>query len=331
MTRPFTGKSQGFVSTQGAVLRAAVREVTPRLALRGVFCAVLVSAAALEAIRFGAVERPLALTAAYEDVDPVVAQVGDDVLRLSDAYAHAAFVAQDANIDADVQSLIASGTVEEAADHLALAQAARDVGLDGSLEVRAAMALAQRQILAEAFLEQVASDAVTEAAILARYEAKLAEAENDMIVRISKIVVATRDEAVELRERLPRTSFAELARQKSIDGETAQDGGLIGDVRAGDLDPDLADVVAGLPIGGISQPFRSDEGWVLVKLETKRSLRLPPLEAQREEIIAELREEAIAAALDAARDRAPKRIRTADAILREERAVAGRIAAARGL
>lgn len=320
--------SWGF---QAHAAAAALSGFGPRAALHGVFAAVLMCTAAAEAIRLGVVERPLTLMTAYQDMDPVVAKVGREVLRVSDAVAHAQFIGDDVE-NAEVPQLIASGTVDDAADHLALAQLAREQGLDGALEIRAAVALAERQILAEAYLDRIASAAVTEESIRARYEAEQAALEQDSILRLSKIVVATEEEAEAILDRLPRSSFSSLASAKSLDSETAKNGGLIGNVKAAELPEAVAAAVAELPIGGATAPIATEEGFTIVKLESRRAERLATFDERRDAIARTLREEAITSALSAARAKAPARIRAAEAIMAEEAQITGgTLATVRGL
>lgn len=324
-------KTSGFLGFQARIVIRGIAGLGSRSMLRALFCGVLVTAGALEAIRFGAVERPQPLATAYHSNDPVVASVGREVLRVSDAFAHAAFIGEDVELES-VPALIASGTVDDAANHLALAQAAREAGVDEALEIRAAVALAERQILAEAYLDQVARRAVTEEAILARYEAERDAVKEDNVLRLSEIVVATREEALALAKRLPRNSFASLAQKHSIAATTKGKGGLLGEVREGDLDPAMAEALTDIGIGGVTEPFETEAGWHLVKLESRRALRLPPLRERREAIAEALKQEAIAAALEGARVRAPLRVRSAQAIAADgSLGLAGSLANARSI
>lgn len=296
---------------------ACVRDFDARTALRGIFCAVLAAAGAAEGIRYGLVERPMTLAAGFEDIDPVVAQVGTDVLRVSDAVAHAMFTGTDAEDATDVPKLIASGTVDEAVDHLALAQLARESGLDGTLEIRAAVALAERQILAEAYLDQISEFAASEEQIRARYDAEREAMAAESVMRLSKIVLPTQEAAQAVLVRLPRANFSTLASQKSIDTASAELGGLMGDLTSAELEPGVADALAGMAIGGVTDPILTEEGWTIVKLESRRALRLPRFEERRDEIARTLREEAIQDALGNARDRFAARVRPAEVIVAE--------------
>lgn len=297
------------------MVAAFARGLDARFALRGVFLSVLAAAAAAEGVRYGVVERPMAVYAGFEDIDPVVAEVGGDVLRVSDAVAHAMFTGADAEEAASVPQLIASGAVDDAVDHLALAQLARESGLDGDLEIRAAVALAERQILAEAYLDQITEFAASEEQVRARYEAERAAMQAVNVMRLSKIVLPTQEAAQATLLRLPRANFASLASEKSIDAATAEEGGFFGNLTAAELEPALAVALEGMPVGGVTDPILTEEGWTLVKLESRRALRLPRFEERRDEIARTLREEAVTEALEAARGRFATRVRDAEAII----------------
>ncbi|MCQ8185245.1 peptidylprolyl isomerase [Parvularcula maris] len=305
---------QGF-RFYGSVAKAAALQFSPQVALRSIFCAALVVAAAAEAVRFGVVERPLSVYATHNEIDPVVAKVGHEVLRVSDAMAHALYTGVQPESAADLPALMASGMVDEAVDHLTLAQMAREEGLDRALEIRAAVALAEREILAEAFLEQIANRAASEERVRAAYEAEYRNLENTTVLRLSEIVVATREEALALRDRLPRASFSALASKKSLVKETAAQGGSLGDQLMGDLSAALRSAVQDLAIGGVTEPLETEQGWAIYKLSSRRAVRMPPFEERREEIARTLREEAVADALARTRGAVQAQIRSAEAIL----------------
>lgn len=320
-------RTKGFLGTQALTASRAMATFSSRGLLRAVFFAAVVGAAAMETIRFDLVQPTRSAATSARTVDPVVASVGDEVLRLSDAYAHAGFVG--AGQAGDVTDLVASGLVREAADHLALAEAARDAGFANSLDIRAAVALAERQILAEAYLEQVATEAVTEDAIEARYAEKQAALASENVMRLSQIVVPTKEAAESIAARLPRGDFAALARQRSIDEPTKKLGGSLGEVEAADLHPALAEAASALAVGGVSQPVETEAGWHVLKLESRRALRLPPLETLRDAITAELRQEAIAEAMQTARAMSPTRLRDPQVVAMEQTEIAGSIAVTR--
>ena len=92
---------------------------------------------------------------------------------------------------------------------------------------------------------------------------------------VAHIVVATREEAEALRERLANGEpFEALAAAVSTDTQTARRGGDLGWVSAEQTPPDFAPVL-GLETGAVSAPIQSSFGWHLIKvLEVEPSRQL---------------------------------------------------------
>lgn len=84
--------------------------------------------------------------------------------------------------------------------------------------------------------------------------------------------------------------FAELARQYSADGGTAEQGGDLGMATRSQLPPALADPVFSLREGEIAGPVRSDFGFHVIKLEEITAGGPLPLEQVRAELERELRD-----------------------------------------
>jgi peptidyl-prolyl cis-trans isomerase SurA len=82
--------------------------------------------------------------------------------------------------------------------------------------------------------------------------------------------------------------FANLAKQYS-EGPSAQNAGLLGTFRTGELLPGFEAAIAKLKPGEISEPVRTQIGWHLIRLESVQESNYKPLEAVREELTAELK------------------------------------------
>jgi len=82
--------------------------------------------------------------------------------------------------------------------------------------------------------------------------------------------------------------FAQLAKQYS-EGPSAENAGLLGTFRTGELVPGLEAVVASLQPGEISDPVRTQIGWHIVRLENAQEGGAKPVEAVRDELTAELK------------------------------------------
>lgn len=64
--------------------------------------------------------------------------------------------------------------------------------------------------------------------------------------------------------------FADLARLHSQDPGSAIRGGDLGWVSPGDMVPEFDRMIGQVPVGGLSQPFRSDFGWHILRVEDER-------------------------------------------------------------
>lgn len=82
--------------------------------------------------------------------------------------------------------------------------------------------------------------------------------------------------------------FAQLAKQYS-EGPSAQNAGLLGTFRTGELLPGFEEAIASLQPGEISEPVRTQIGWHIIRLESAQSGGYKPLEAVRDELTAELK------------------------------------------
>lgn len=225
--------------------------------------------------------------------DPVLVRVGDGAVRLSDLRAQAGAAAS--TVSPDV--LVREGYLDDAAQQLALAQAAEDEGLADALEVRAALALARRRVLSEAYLDLAVSRAVTDEAVRAAYDAEVRAARAHDRVALRHVLVATEERASELARRAERGErFARLAARSSQDQATKDRGGSFGMIHPDALPEGLREVAATAPLGAVLGPLRTEDGWHVVRVDARRKLAVPSL-ARREPVIREaLRARAMRAA-----------------------------------
>ena len=77
--------------------------------------------------------------------------------------------------------------------------------------------------------------------------------------------------------------FEDLAKEYS-DAPTAADGGELGYFEPGKLAPTIRDAVDKLNVGGVTDPIRTQQGWLILKLTEHPAAGVPPLEEAEEEI-----------------------------------------------
>jgi peptidyl-prolyl cis-trans isomerase C len=104
-------------------------------------------------------------------------------------------------------------------------------------------------------------------------------------VHVLQIVVASRDEAVQIREKLKRNpqSFAEMAKKSSI-GPEGTSGGDLGLIGRGSGFPEVFDVCFTLPLNQISDVTPSPYGFHLFKVVERRPAQRRPMEKAAGEI-----------------------------------------------
>lgn len=101
---------------------------------------------------------------------------------------------------------------------------------------------------------------------------------------------AVQDEAKGLYERIKAgEEFEELAKQYSQDDLSSQQGGDLGEIRRGDLAPELEKAIFSLTAGEISLPIKTAQGIHLVKVDSVKGGEQQAFEQARTDIKNELR------------------------------------------
>ncbi|SET68436.1 peptidylprolyl isomerase [Oceanicella actignis] len=234
------------------------------------------------------------------DPDAVVARVNGHEITLGDV------ILMRANLPPQYQALpdeqLYEALVEQIVTQTLLADKAREAGLDQSRLAKLRARADARNFLAEAQLRREIEKAVTEDALRAAYEKKMAERKPVEEVRARHILVKTKEEAEAVRkELLDGADFAELAKTRST-GPSGPRGGDLGWFEKDMMVPEFAEAAFALEPGEISEPVQTQFGWHVIKLEERREKPAPTFEEMREELAAELESEAARAAVDAVRE-----------------------------
>lgn len=130
---------------------------------------------------------------------------------------------------------------------------------------------------------------VTDAEVERHYGEHVTEYQAPEQVRVSQIVLGTRDEASQLRERLRREpqAFADLARRLSIAPE-GRNGGDLGYIARGAGFPEVFDLCFSLPKNVVSEVTPSPYGFHLFKVTDKKPAQRQALEQVRGQIVERL-------------------------------------------
>lgn len=155
------------------------------------------------------------------------------------------------------------------------------------------------QLAKQLYLQDYLKDKVTEKDIQSEYAKFKKENEGKLEVHADQIVVPTKVEAEQVVKDLAAgKKFADLARQRSADAESAQHGGDIGWFAKDELPTPfqaIADEAFKLKPGQYSKtPVKSDFGWHVIKVEGRRERKVPTLDQVENGIRQKLSQDAIA-------------------------------------
>ncbi|MFH1877803.1 MAG: peptidylprolyl isomerase [Candidatus Omnitrophota bacterium] len=158
-------------------------------------------------------------------------------------------------------------------------------------DVQKVIEQARKKILIARLLKDKVDDAIeiTEEDIRVFYEENKSDYMTPEILRVSHILVFSREDADDILEEIAKgQKFEDMARAKSID-PTAQRGGDIGYFPKGQLMPEFEMACDDLDINEISGVVRTKLGYHIIKLTDRRSPELRPLSQVKEDIKSRLR------------------------------------------
>ena len=162
-----------------------------------------------------------------------------------------------------------------------------------SLRVRLTLENDRRMMRAGEAVDIISSQEIGEDDIIAAYEEKFSNAEAEREFNASHILVETEEAALNLIEKAKEgADFAELAKEFST-GPSGPNGGQLGWFRKGMMVPPFEEAVLGMEKGAISGAVKTDFGWHVIKLNDVRDLSAPTLEQVRNDIYAELQQQAV--------------------------------------
>ncbi len=171
--------------------------------------------------------------------------------------------------------------LDEMIDRVVLAQRAEATGMDKDPEVSSLLKRVRENILVQSLIrKQLGDSPITDEELKQRFEKEVAAThKTEYLVR--HILTKNEDEAKEIIAQLKnkKTNFATLAKQKSIDVQSGNNGGSLGWINQGMVVPEFFAGVTGLEKGAISStPVKSDFGWHVIKVEDTRPAKIPTFE-----------------------------------------------------
>ena len=167
--------------------------------------------------------------------------------------------------------------------------------LNKSEEYQKSLRIFENEVLTKKLYSEIAETAVTDAKIRQQYNQLVKELEGKKDVQLSYISVATKANANKIKNILRKypTAFASQAKKKSLDKESAKNGGDLGFILKDQLQPEIIEALDGLKQNQISQPIQINDKWVIIKYVDERDTQPAEFEQVKELIAESLSQEAI--------------------------------------
>lgn len=147
----------------------------------------------------------------------------------------------------------------------------------------------QRRALRDAYFEQSIKATVTEDDARKLYDAQAAAAKPQEEVHARHILVDSEVKAKEVFELIAHgADFEKMAKEHSKDPGSRERGGDLGYFSRGQMVPVFEEAAFRIKPGEVSQPFKSQFGWHILKVEDKRQKGLPPFDLIKGRIMAAL-------------------------------------------
>jgi peptidyl-prolyl cis-trans isomerase C len=175
---------------------------------------------------------------------------------------------------------------EELVNREVLAQAAQKRGLDKNPDVQQQMEIAKQAVLIRALFENEAKQhPINDAELQKQYdEFKKSMGANEY--KVSHILVDNEADAKAIVEQLKKNpnDFAKIAKEKSKDPGSKDNGGDLDWGPAARYVKPFADAVKSQPKGQISQaPVKSDFGYHIIRVDDVRPLKVPEFSEMKEQ------------------------------------------------
>ena len=225
-------------------------------------------------------------------IDTVVAKVGDTEITMGEVIIARAQLPQQYSQFPD--EVLFDGVIDQLIQQQLLSDALEEV----PARVDLALKNERRAMMAGEVITSIAETAVTEEDIQAAYDARFADVEETQEFNASHLLVETEEEAAAAKARIDDgAEFADVARDVST-GPTGPNGGNLGWFGPGAMVPEFENAITSLEVGAVSEPFETQFGWHVARLNEMRMQPRPTLEDLRRELTAELHEAAVTARLD---------------------------------
>lgn len=161
-------------------------------------------------------------------------------------------------------------------------------------EIEEAVENYKKGLIREKYLNDKVYSNITDQDVLDEYNKLVDTLKNKEERKIKHILVENEDEIERVRRNVLRTgNFEKVAKEKSIDTASGENGGDIGYVLKDELVPEFADMAFILKVGEISKPVKTQYGWHIIKVEDVRPAQFLSFEEVKDSIKQKLQQDAI--------------------------------------
>lgn len=206
--------------------------------------------------------------------------------------------ASDIELEAVAQGLIDPGSefgprnpeyfqiLDQLIDQRLLAQEALRRALDQDPAAKRRLAAGRERLLGNILVESLVANEVTEDAIDRMYDEQVKLQQLDDEVRLRQILVESAERATEIVAEIGEgREFADAALEYSEDVRTRLEGGDLGWINPNDLDDPYPAMIGDTVTGTLSDPFETVDGWVILKVDERRTTPPKTKQEMRPEII----------------------------------------------
>lgn len=135
---------------------------------------------------------------------------------------------------------------------------------------------------------------VTDDKVKEYYEANKQYMETPLEVKASHILVATEDEAKAILQQLKDgADFAALAKEKSTDPGSKDNGGDLGFFGSGVMAPEFEEAAFALKAGDLSDIVKTQFGYHIIKVTERKEATTPTYEEKKDELLEQLKDQEI--------------------------------------
>ncbi|MDR2777751.1 MAG: peptidylprolyl isomerase [Rickettsiales bacterium] len=195
-------------------------------------------------------------------------------------------------IDRVDRRLLRAMAIEVYTDN-AIYRTAKKHGLTTDDDVKFLTRKYHERLVREKFLNKYIVGNIREDDLKDRYQQLVDMVKDREERKISHIVVATEEEADRIKNMILRfNNFEAMAEKKSLDRESALNGGSIGYVlRENIIIPEFAEIAFLLKIGELSRPIETKNGWHVLRVDDIRNIKIRSYEESRNDILEQMRQE----------------------------------------